>query len=77
MEILKLPKNRDLYERHKQQARERTRRYRAKRRDLLLEQMNQPESERRVAPSPPDGFPFFQFAEVKLEEVSDDDVIFT
>jgi hypothetical protein len=36
MELLKLPNNHDLYERHKAQARERTRRYRAKMRQQKL-----------------------------------------
>lgn len=36
MELLKLPNNLDLYERHKAQARERTRRYRAKQRQKKL-----------------------------------------
>lgn len=36
MELLKLPNNLDLYERHKAQARERTRRYRAKMRQQKL-----------------------------------------
>jgi hypothetical protein len=36
MELLKLPNNHDLYERHKAQARERTRRYREKMRQKKL-----------------------------------------
>lgn len=38
MEILRLPDNQDLYEKHKAQARERTRRYRAKLRQNKLQQ---------------------------------------
>ena len=37
MELLKLPNNHDLYERHKAQARERTRRYREKMRQQKLQ----------------------------------------
>lgn len=78
MEILRLPNNQDLYERHKAQARERTRRYRAKMRQLKLQE----QPPRRLLTTQSHGeneqasignFPFFQFAEVKLEQLSDDD----
>lgn len=70
MEILRLPDNQDLYERHKAQARERTRRYRAK--------MRQKRQQQQVNSTQDDStqlsleIPFFQFAEVKLEPLSDD-----
>lgn len=74
MEILRLPNNQDLYEKHKAQARERTRRYRAKIRQNKLQQSVRIPQQR--LPAHPqtllDNFPFFQFAEVKLEQLSDD-----
>lgn len=81
MELLKLPDNHDLYERHKAQARERTRRYRAKlRQQKLLEEASKrcasvgSKCELSGTQGHDDSFPsFFQYAEVKLEEVSDDD----
>lgn len=88
MELLRLPDNQDLYEKHKAQARERTRRYRAKmRQQKLLEQakkrilamMRPPElhPESQAEHSLHDSLPFLQYAGIKLEEASDDDIIFT
>lgn len=86
MELLKLPKNLALYEKHKAQARERTRRYRAKRREqqqmnlennqsLYENLLNVPRSNVHARhPISSASFPFLQLAEVKLEETSDDDV---
>lgn len=79
MEILKQPDNHELYERHKEQARIRTRRYRAKQRQQkLIESLQHHAAKRRQqnsqspeAEAPGNSFPLLQFAGVKLEEVSD------
>lgn len=81
MELLKLPKNHALYEKHKAMARERTRRYRAKRRQ---EQVNLESSQSGNVSDVPHSnvlarhpinvsFPFLHYAEVKLEEVSEEE----
>lgn len=86
MELLKLPDNQDLYERHKAQARERTRRYRAKLRQqkMMEENLKQTSTEssqchRTQLQQPPQNetFPFLNYAEIKLEEASDDDIQYT
>lgn len=93
MELLKLPNNHDLYERHKAQARERTRRYRAKMRQQklvaeakkrVLASVAQSNSLARSQPLKPENFndnknfPLYQLPQVKVEDISgEDDVIFT
>lgn len=51
MELLKLPNNHDLYERHKAQARERTRRYREKMRQQKLQGETKPFGQSIATPS--------------------------
>lgn len=91
MEILKLPDNQDLYEKHKAQARERTRRYRAKLREKkLLNDVRKRGSTGSLPMRQHLEFPavqtlhdslqpFLQYAGagIKLEEASDDDIVFT
>lgn len=85
MEVLKLPNNKDLYEKHKAQARERTRRYRARMREERIKHQKEQvarkliQVQRNIKTStlrPTEHkFPVFQFAEVKAEEVSDVQII--
>ena len=85
MEALKLPNNKDLYEKHKAQARERTRRYRARMREERIKHQKEQVTRKFIQvkrnvksliPRPTEHkFPVFQFAEVKAEEVSDVQII--